>query len=289
MKKEISSVKYNLKTNKINKNYLIALLTDFSYQGKEDFNNLYLLAQDLNKEKPDIICITGDLFSNIAEAYETKEYKIFLKWLNLISKIAPVFMVKGDRDYLVKTIDGYIFFDSENIFKEIASLPRVALLSYPYSKITYQDLVITGLDSSYATFDYYIQNKENALSYLDILREKINIIESHLDSKQYNILLFHSPNYLFRDLNHPKYSLYLTGHNLNGYIPTLFDDLTGNCNFGLMNSQGKFLAKHCRNCEKLTKDGSLYGLVGAPALPPKNLKRVRFKPSIRYIDLEKEA
>ena len=160
-------------------------------------------------------------------------------------------------------------------------LKKVVLLDYPYSKIRINDLVFTGFDLKEKSKEYYIDKKESVSSYLELVRDKINLIENSLNPNDYNILLFHSPNVLFNDLNHPKFSLYLAGHNLNGKTPEFIDFLTGNSSYGLINSQKKFLAKHCRNCENLNHD-DLYGLNCAPAILG------RKKCSIRYLELKEK-
>lgn len=281
---KVNEVTYAIKSDKIKKNKVLALLSDFYYTGKEDIPALIALALNLSSLKPDVICITGDLFNNIQEIEENGEYLSFIEWVKIISKIAPVVIVKGDKDNLTYQNKMWQYYDSQNIFTKLADLPRVVVLDYPYSKIEINDLVLTGFSLEEKTLKYYVQDKESKLSYLENVRDKLNLIEAVLDPEQYNILLFHSPNNLFADFNHAKYSLFLAGHNLNGKVPNFVDTLTGNSTWGLINQRKELLAPFCRNCGALDEEKNLYGLVSAPAITHKKL--VRSKPSVRYLILK---
>lgn len=148
------------------------------------------LTDAVRNEHPDIICITGDM------AHDTGSYEPFIRLLEEIIKIAPVYIVSGNHDVWRKDYDEMI-----EKCKEIGAV----VLQNESDTIKRDDKIIniSGLeDPSSVTHNIILEKIKNGL-------------EKLLVSDDFNILLFHRAN-LLDAFNDTGFDLILSGHMHGG-------------------------------------------------------------------------
>lgn len=178
---------YTVKSNKLPKEFdgfKIMHLSDFHCDTTAG------LVDAVRSEHPDIICITGDM------THDTGSYEPFMRLLEEIIKIAPVYIVSGNHDVWRK--------DYDEMIKKCESFGAVVLQNE--SEIIKKDneiITISGLeDPSSVTHSIISEKIKDGL-------EKLSI------SDGFNLLLFHRANLLdaFNDIG---FDLILSGHMHGG-------------------------------------------------------------------------
>ena len=121
--------------------YKIAIISDFH---NSEYNDI---EENLKKEKPDIICIPGDLVYGNIPVHQSKmeESTNALHLVKVCSQIALTFMSLGNHEWVL----------SDDDYKALTNL-GITLLDNDY--IHYKNLVIGGL-TSFKVLDYRITHK----------------------------------------------------------------------------------------------------------------------------------
>ena len=179
--------RYNLESKKIKDNYKIIQVSDFHNRKNKRFHNK--VVDIINKEKPNIIVITGDLI-------DVDDCTYAEKLLERIYNIAPIYFVPGNHECI---FGGYP--DLLNILDK-----------YNVNVISNKCISLDNNIELYGIKDpsFYIPNddKESIDKYLS----KFNI-----NTKKYSILLSHRPEVL--DIySKYKFDLVLTGHAHGGQV-----------------------------------------------------------------------
>lgn len=130
--------------------------------GQEFGSDNSSLIDDIREQNPDIICATGDMYSNGSE----QGREVALKLLNALTDIAPVYYVNGEHD-------------NSDSFNSELELAGVKVLDYEDEviEIGQTRLHLYGINNVYYTDSFDLSN------------------EFVLDDSAYNILLAHIQNF----------------------------------------------------------------------------------------------
>ena len=195
--KGLVTKEYKVTSSKISNNFhglKIVHISDVHYGSTIFEKELDKLTIEVNKIKPDIIVLTGDL---IDDNHYDKD--IIIKYLNKMNSKIGKFAVSGNHDNIDEFNDiieksGFVNLDDD--YKLI------------YNK-TNEPIIISGISSNY----------EDS-SKLDIKTEKFNkYMFNTLENIKpiYSILLIHEPDYI-DNLNLDNYDLILSGHSHGGQV-----------------------------------------------------------------------
>lgn len=172
--------------------YKIAHISDIHYNNTIFKKDLKKIFNTINKSKPNIIVITGDLLDKKIK-YTDKDINDLVELLNSL-KSEYKYIITGDHD-------------KSNLFKEIINKTDFKLLDNSYEIIyngDYDPILISGLSTSSDNI-----NMANKLNGTDSIIKQYKIT--------YNIMLMHEPS-LSEEINTDNYQLLLAGHTHNGQI-----------------------------------------------------------------------
>ena len=192
----------NIKEYKINYSELkddfyglkIVHISDIHYGStikKEELNNL---VEKINLTKPDIVVLTGDLFTD--KDITDKDEKNIIDALSKINVNIEKYAIMGDNDKnkWENTINNSGFKNLNNTYDLI------------YTKST-DYILITGMSSN-------ITDKTNIDEKLKTTNE---FIANNEIKPNYSILLMHEPDFV-NDFDYSNFNLILAGHSLNGQV-----------------------------------------------------------------------
>ena len=193
--KDINIKEINIINNNLPKSfygYKIAHISDIHYNTtvfKEDLDKAINI---LNKSKPDIVVITGDILDKETN-YKEKDKKDLIALLNKI-ECKYKYAITGDHD-------------NNKIFDEIIDKSGFKSLDNTYEIIyngDYDPILIGGISTRNDKLD---------------INEKIKNINLAIEEYKttYNILLIHEPS-LSEQISNENYQLILAGHTHNGQI-----------------------------------------------------------------------
>ncbi len=205
----------NTKVNNLNKK--ICLLADIHFNIKYNTKIFDRIIKNININKPDYICIVGDILDNsIVEEYDNM-YLLY-NFINELSKISKVIITLGNHDITHihnKKKYGYRY---PSIFvKTIRNMDNVIFLDN--EKYVDDNICFIGYNESY---DLYYN--EEGLEKESI--KELNSLLDDLDDSKYNVLLSHNPLYVSKAYvynnvnNYSKLNLILSGHTHNGLLPS---------------------------------------------------------------------
>lgn len=158
---------------------------------KEDFTykNLDKVVNSINRQKPDVVIFTGDLYDNYAKYHDNKNIIAALQKIEAkYDKIA----IWGNRDYGGGAVRQY-----ENIMKQAG----FTLLKNENRSVTFENgkkILFTGLDDS-------------------MLGEAYMPDTTKTEDAKYHVLLSHEPDTV-GDYTDYQYGLALSGHSHGGQV-----------------------------------------------------------------------
>lgn len=204
----------------------IALFADIHYSNTFKEKKFKLIKDNLLCNKPDYICVPGDIIdsTNVLDCYDNQEK--FLNFFEEVGKIAPTFISLGSHDFSRLDSNGWTCNYNKKWFHELNNLDNVHLLHN--SKFDCGDITFTGYTANYEY--YYNDTKEESSK---LLIDSLNNNTINQDDDKCNILLFHSPIRIM-DKSILKLEalknirLILAGHMHNGMIPPIIDELIDN-------------------------------------------------------------
>lgn len=223
----IITKKYNLQTNKDINNIKIALISDIHYAIVYNDNRLFKIYEEIKKEQVDYICIPGDLIDNISDL-NLKTEKVILDWLKDLSLLAPTIVSLGNHD--MRYNNSYNF--ASKWYEKINNLNNVYLLDN--TNKYFKNINFIGYTPDYKYF-------ENMEKDYDIVENSLKSTCSLKRINKYNIMLSHSPSYLFKENHFKAIDLIVCGHTHGGLTPSFIPG-----NFGLVSSTKKFFPKRVR-------------------------------------------
>lgn len=172
--------------------FKIAHLSDVHYKNTTNIKELNKIVKQLNKSKPDIIIISGDLLDKDL-SYSQKDINDISKALNNMNAKYK-FIIRGENDL-------------SETFNTIISKTDFELLDNTYKVIynnDYDPIIVGGISTRNDKLD---------------LNTKLSSIEAAIkDNKSlYNILIIHEPS-LIKSIDYQNYQLILAGHTHQGQI-----------------------------------------------------------------------
>lgn len=172
--------------------YKIVQLSDIHYNTTITRKELKNTIEKINRIKPNIVVITGDLLDKSIN-YNQNDKETLIELLNNINGKYK-YIITGDHD-------------NNDIFNEIIEKTDFKLLDNTYDIIyngDYDPILIGG-----------ISTRTDGLN----IDEKIMSIENAIieNKTTYNILIIHEPN-IVENINYNNYQLILAGHTHNGQV-----------------------------------------------------------------------
>ena len=177
--------------------FTIAHLSDIHYGRMIEKSELKQIVSMVNKVKPDVVVITGDLID--------RDTKMTTDMANEIADILLKIQTNSGK-YIIQGDHDTLFDEWENIVKNSGFINLNNTYDTIYNN-SYDALFIAGASS--------FINKESINDKLQKATEYLNSFEK--DGPLYNILLLHEPEYI-DDLEKNKFDLILAGHSLNGQV-----------------------------------------------------------------------
>lgn len=191
---------YKIENKKITNSFdgfTIVHLSDIHYGRIFEKKDLQRIVKMVNKIKPDIVVITGDLIDKDTKMTTTVSADIS----SLLSKITSVsgkYIISGDHDTK--------FDEWENIVNNSGFINLNNNYDTIYNK-SYDYILIAGV-SSFKDKESITNKNQKTENYLTSFEK---------DGPIYNILLMHEPDYI-DDLKDNKYNLVLAGHSHAGGV-----------------------------------------------------------------------
>ncbi len=172
--------------------YKVIQISDIHYKTTIDKDKLNKIINKINKSKPNITVITGDLLDKNIK-YTSTDYEYITKELNKIESEYK-YIISGENDLCEE-------------FKTIVKNTNFKLLDNTYEIIYnggYDPILIGGISTS--------SDKKN-------INDKISPIENAIETEnpKYKILIIHEPS-IIDSIDYQKYDLILAGHTHNGQI-----------------------------------------------------------------------
>ena len=190
--------KYDIDSNKITdefNGYKIAQISD--YHNSRSSMLKKSIIESLNKEKPNIIVITGDF----VDSYWT-DVNVSIELIEEIKNIAPIYYVTGNHESRIK--ENYDLLKEKPLENNVTILDdKVELITIGESKIN-----LIGIHDPMFEHKSYLEDK-------DIVSETIKDIE--YDKELFTVLLSHRPE-LFELYTSNKFDIVLSGHAHGGQI-----------------------------------------------------------------------
>ena len=188
---------YEIINNKLSKefnDYKIIQVSDFHNTKSEKLTND--LIDEIKKQKPDIIVITGDLIDS-----RKTDIEIAINFIKKIKDIAPVYFISGNHE---ARIINYEKLKNEMIDNGVIILDnKTKIIESKNSKLN-----LLGIDDPSMAYESFVADEE-------IIKVEINNLE--YDKNNFTILLSHRPEvsnvYVKSEID-----LVLTGHAHGGQI-----------------------------------------------------------------------
>ena len=177
--------KYNLTSKKIKGDFKIIQISDFHNLRSKYLHNQ--IVKTINKEKPNIIVITGDLIDK-----DDNKYASIL--INKIKKMSKIYYISGNHECI---------FGGYNDLKQMLIKNNVTVLDNEYISIN-DDIDLYGIKDP--SFD--LPNDEDIIT-----KQYLN--NFNINEKKYSILLSHRPE-KYNIYVDKKFDLVFTGHAHGG-------------------------------------------------------------------------
>ena len=172
--------------------FKIVQISDINYKFNNDKSDLNNIVKEINRIKPDIVILTGDLLNNKVK-YTNEDYKDITNILKGINYNIEKFAIKGENDNIDEwnsIIENSNFTDLNDTYKFI------------YNE-GIEPILLVGISSNY---------KDNHIT------ETIDNIYSEINTEyKFSILALHEPDFI-NSIDYSKFNLILAGHSLNGTI-----------------------------------------------------------------------
>lgn len=266
---DIEIVNYKVQSRKIPKvfdEFKIVQISDLHNRSFGTDNNILL--EKIDKLKPNIVCITGDLIDSTNE-----DFSIALKLIDELSRKYQVYNIIGNHEQKVM-INKY-----KELYKDyFKQLKSKNIISLENEKVKIQignDFInIYGLVVPYKYYPYLF-NKNYKNKKLDFNKNDIEKQLGKINNKEYNVLLAHTP-FFFEGYSNWGADLVLAGHVHGGIIRL---PIKG----GLLSPNREFFPKYDLGEYNIDKSTMILtkGLGGSRMIP-----RVNCKPEIVEITLK---
>ena len=221
---------------------------------KEDIDNIIWSINIIN---PDYICIAGDLINSSIDLDNQYAFDSLNTLLKKISLLAPVFIVLGNHDFIIKDGNKYIEDTIHTrIWQSFRDIPNVYLLEDDVFEDS--NIFIGGYRQKVDSY-FGIENERCEKLYNDLVKHD-NLVKK-LPVKKPTIFLTHSPEFIVSD-NIQKllksYNIILTGHYHNSCMPTNINKFFGSSNRGIITPNKRLFPKYARGVLKLDTGAYLF-------------------------------
>lgn len=217
----------------------ICLISDIHYSSNYDLKIFEEIISNIKENKPDYICISGDLVDDVAVLYESPD--ALTNFIKKLSKISPTIITKGNHDETNFLNYKHTYLTNEEYFLNLNTIENVYYLDN--KTLVRDNITFTSFNLSYGYYNTYHESYDVFKKEMDKKIKKINPLK-------YNILLCHTPINIFKNHNDivNKFDLILSGHMHNGLV---FDFLDRKGNRGFFGPFESFFPKNARG--KITK------------------------------------
>lgn len=220
----IHNEKFTISSDKLDRDYTICSLADIHNNSWANFELWDSLIEEIYNINPDLILISGDLTYNSDDFYVPKNDRMLRYLFSNLDSIANTFLCLGNHE--LKCGKKYNSSDSIEYLKLLDRTSGVHILDKRVGE-EYADLGNIRIGGFCPRSEAYYKSREKEWKNYFIE----DYMQSLLDftSKQFNILLTHSPDTIsekevlsvLRD--RLKYlDLILCGHKHDGYVPKMF-------------------------------------------------------------------
>lgn len=200
----IHTTKYEVSINKKSnlKELKIVMVADMHLGYNKGLKLVKDMVSKINKEKPDIVLMAGDIFDNDYDALDKPD--LMIKELKKIKTKYGVYSVYGNHDVKESIILGFTFQDKKQKYSDTR---MDKFLKRSNIKI---------LDDEYVLIDdIYIYGREDYAKYKN--RKSVNQMIKTMDTSKPIIVVDHQPKELDK-LSKAKVDLDLSGHTHDGQI-----------------------------------------------------------------------
>lgn len=177
----------------------------------------------------DYICITGDIVDTIDDFRNEQ----MIKELSKIGNISKTFLSLGNHEFIGSDNKKYMCF-----FNELSSYSDCFCLVNEYDSIVLNNNII--INAINMPLSYYEDAESKLSAYKFIKNIKFNVEKSN-----FNILLSHTPNWIFKnnkEINNleilKNMDIILCGHNHGGLMPVFLQNIINN-HYGLVGPYSK--------------------------------------------------
>lgn len=244
------------------KKLVLALFSDIHFTNNFNINKLNKIKNNLLDNRPDYICIPGDIIDNTNILDNKDELDILLSFLKDIAIIAPVFICLGNHDISKMVKNKKVKSNNNNFELKLKSLikNRVYLLN---NDIYVDDNIrFIGLTLSY-NYYYNKSNSEDPKVLINTFNKKIKLF----DGNKLNIILCHSPINIFKEEvlskleNNKNIDIILCGHMHNGMVPRFLERIFPK-NRGIMAPDKSLYPDNARGIKEIKLNNNIiYGIV----------------------------
>ena len=216
---------YIIKNAKITRDFKIVQLSDL--HSRKFRNDNKKIIDYIEKEKPDIIVMTGDMINA-----KNGDITYLEKFINSLKEICKIYYVMGNREFRY----------NEDEFNKLISMleensVKVLNNNSDTIKIAGSETNIYGLNYNNRNIEKYYEFRRGSI--YNKKYETINKLEdvfTGVDKNKYNILLTHSPN-AFKKYASFGFDLIISGHIHGGVIRLPFAG-------GLLSPNATFFPKY---------------------------------------------
>ena len=216
---------YIIKNAKITRDFKIVQLSDL--HSRKFRNDNKKIIDYIEKEKPDIIVMTGDMINA-----KNGDITYLEKFINSLKEICKIYYVMGNREFRY----------NEDEFNKLISMleensVKVLNNNSDTIKIAGSEINIYGLNYNNRNIEKYYEFRRGSI--YNKKYETINKLEdvfTGVDKNKYNILLTHSPN-AFKKYASFGFDLIISGHIHGGVIRLPFAG-------GLLSPNATFFPKY---------------------------------------------
>ena len=216
---------YVVKNDKITKDFKIIHLSDL--HSREFRNDNKKIIDYIEKEKPDIIVMTGDMINA-----KNGDIAYLEKFINSLKEICKIYYVMGNREFRYNE-------DEFNKLVNMLEKNSIKVLNNNSDtiKIAGSEINIYGLNYNNRNIEKYYEFRRGSMynKKYEIIN-KLEDVFTGVDKNKYNILLTHSPN-AFKKYASFGFDLIISGHIHGGVIRLPFAG-------GLLSPNATFFPKY---------------------------------------------
>lgn len=268
--KKTTNTIYNLTTKK---DLTIIHIADIHYNSNTKLNKLFKLVDEIKKQNPDYIMITGDLIDEPKIIQNKYHLKKILQFLTTLSDSTKVFISLGNHD----------IFQEEDLkfFRKINEIKNIYVLNNEYYKDEF--IYISGITLP-NNYYYNITHDESPDALIKHLSNNRKLIYN-LPKELPKICLIHSPIKLTEKnvLNKLKeYDLILSGHTHSGMVPSILNPFFKK-NSGLIAPNKKLFPEIAKGHIEITIDNKKITIIINGAITKLSLKSSKILSKLNFI------